>query len=218
MTERSFQHALYRSSVAQLQYLLEQAPKDIQRRFSSTVCYHLYAHQTKQEIITWKRVSQLQNPDQDYRSIVCMMDVLVETYPEQVWAYILRARALWGIQYYVAAFQDLHTAIKLDPENYTAKLLFCYTLLFLNKLDEVEVFAKSLRTEFGEQFSTLLMLHFLYEKQGINAKDGEDRTKYFKDALFILSKAKLLYPTQVQKLQEHEERILERLETCGDNS
>lgn len=217
MLDRSVEHALYQSSVAQLTHLIEQAPEEIQQQFHGKICYHIYAHQPKQEIITWAKAIRLYSPDKDFANIIAILDLLVQNKPDNAWSYVLRARALWGIQYYAAAFQDLHKAICLDNDNYTAKVLFCYTLLFLNRLEEAELYALKLRSEFGNQFPTLLMLHFLYEKRGIAYEDVVLRMEYFNEALKVLREAKLLYPMKIYKIAEHEERILERLEICKDN-
>lgn len=215
MSDKAYRYSIYRASVVQLDKLIEDSPQEIRSQFHASICYHVYDQQ--QDVITWPRVKALKSPDKDYSSIVSMMDCLVKFHEEEAWSYILRARALWGIEHYAAAFQDLHKALTIDSNNYTAKVLFCYTLIFLLKLPEAEVYAQKLLHEYGDQYSTYLMIHFLYEKQGIEENNIAMRVAHFKESLSILRKAKLLYPSHKIKLQQHEERLLERLDTCMDN-
>lgn len=88
------------------------------------------------QVYTFKDLLTLQNPHRDYSLILQTFDALLLKYPDSTWGYILRARLLWGIEYYAAALEDLMHAHKLSPELILIQRMRAETLFFLLRYED----------------------------------------------------------------------------------
>jgi tetratricopeptide (TPR) repeat protein len=87
-------------------------------------------------VCTFQDLLTLQDPYHDYSLLLQTFDALLLKYPESAWGYIIRARLLWGIEYYAAALEDLTRAHTLAPEMILIQRMRAETLFFLSRYED----------------------------------------------------------------------------------
>lgn len=145
----------------------------------------------------------------DYNLILLSLDNLVDRYPNNAWPYIFRARALWGIQYYQAAKQDLEKAYAYEPLLLVERLLV-ETEFFKKNYFEAMSRIQRIITLHPEDGRSYMLRHLIY-REFSNALEEPQKTIYLKKSLLDLEKAITLTPKLATKLQPLVENLKRKI-------
>lgn len=204
---------LYTTAVKELQILLHYCPdKELVHSFLTFPYAIPIAKGDDVEVITVEELFQLQQYRRDFHLILQCLDFLVDRNKAHPWPYILRGRALWAIQYYVAARQDLEKASSFEKAFITQRLL-AETDYFLKRypqaLNEVNLLLDT-HPENGRLYVTR---HLIYCALAELYHSKDQRNTYLSSAIQDLKTASFLAPRMLPHLQLLIEDLKKRLQT-----
>lgn len=150
------------------------------------------------KIITIQELFSL-STEQDFNLILQGLDLLVERNEDNAWAYILRARALWAVQYYAAAKQDLEKSLTLKY-TFTAHRMLAETCFFLKKYPQALNIVQRLVSEYADN-GRLYVIRYLIYCALADITAGDQKEKYIQEAIANLEKASALTPRMYSQLQ-----------------
>lgn len=201
---------LYETSAKEIATLLEKCSDE--RIHTTLACIrHVLPMRTDIEdvyaehnlsVIDFQELLQLKEPLRDFNLILQSLDSLVEKYAENAWAYILRARALWGIEYYAAALQDIEKAQNLLPNMLLLERMRAETLFFLERYYPALNLISSLIDAFPNNGRNYIVRYLIWCGLA-NRSDTlpHERTIYLNAAIADLEKASSVTPKQAAKIQ-----------------
>lgn len=161
-------------------------------------------------VIDFLELLQLKEPFRDYNLILQSLDSIVEKYPQNAWAYILRARVLWGVEYYSAALQDIEKASSLLPNILLLERMRAETLFFLERYYPALNLISSLIDTFPNNGRNYIVRYLIWCGLANRADTlPHERTIYLNAAIADLEKASAVTPKQAIKIQMLVERLKE---------
>lgn len=91
-----------------------------------------YQHTAK----TWDELCELKEPELDYHLILQAIDMAIALFSRNAWLRCLRARALWALDHFPAAVEDLQQALRIQEGYPFALALLGETYYLMERIDE----------------------------------------------------------------------------------
>jgi tetratricopeptide (TPR) repeat protein len=206
MTTPEERHLLYTQAAMQLKTITSNCTSSTVKKFLNERIHYQDLPNGSCRVCNWSDLLALENPTQDYLAILQILDVLVLAYPTDSYPYTLRARALWGIQYYKAAYEDLQKALIYSPNSIYLEVMLIYSLYFMHKHNE----GLEKITDLIQQNSTISELYVVrhYIFRGLAEQSKKDI--YLQLAKWDVQKAERLTPL---KNTYRYKKLLEQLRT-----
>lgn len=212
MAEKKTRHALYKMAVKQLQALIETCKEKSILRALNAVCY--IVPDTFTGMYTTLKLNDLfylHNPDKDYLLILQTFDTLVERFPESIYPRLLRARALWAIEYYAASLEDLSQIVYYDSNNVVIHLMIAFTLYFMKKFNESLTYIDSVLEQYPYKTEAYILKFFIFYSIATDEIKTEIKHQYYIYALYNMEKAVMLSPKYAVRYFKYRTSILSEL-------
>jgi tetratricopeptide (TPR) repeat protein len=159
----------------------------------------IYA-ETNLQTLDFEDLLTLTRP-QDYNLLILSLDTLVAKFPQNEWVYYLRARALWGIEYFAAAFEDLEKARPYATQQLLLHRMRAETLFFLKRYYHALALINMLIEYFPTHSRNYIVRYLVWCGLAEQEDQINQRVIYINAAIADLEKASTISPNNAQKLQ-----------------
>lgn len=149
---------------------------------------------------------KMKTPLYDYQILLRVADQVVEAHPDSYWVYVLRARLLWGIEYYACALEDLEKACVLSSNALVCLRMYAATLYFCDHIEQaLAVINKDILIKYTTDAKTYYVRHLIHLRLAMQYPEQQEfyKAKSIGDLIYIQE----LHPTEARKIQQLIQRI-----------